>query len=190
MTATVQQVREFVRRAHAGQTDRLGRDYVRDHLEPVAAELAAYGADAEMAGLLHDVLEDTAVTAGELSGLGVPEQVVRAVEAVTRRPGEEYSAAIARAAADPLGRLVKLADNTVNLRSNAALAAVDPVAARRLRAKYEAARVRLLQAAPDQAPERDRPLPPPGSAAPVPPGKCPAQPGEVVVGSGGADGEK
>lgn len=155
MTATVQQVRQFVRRAHAGQTDKLGRDYVRDHLEPVAAELAGHGEAAEMAGLLHDVLEDTAVTADELRGLGVPEQVVRAVEAVTRRPGEEYSDAIARAAADPLGRLVKIADNTVNLRSNAALAEVDPAAARRLRAKYEAARDQLLRAAPGQVPERD-----------------------------------
>jgi len=155
MTTTVQQVREFVRRAHAGQTDKLGRDYVRDHLEPVAAELAAHGADAEMAGLLHDVLEDTAVTADRLRGLGVPEQVVRAVEAVTRRPGEDYSESIARAAADPLGRLVKLADNTVNLRSNAALAEVDPDAARRLRIKYQAAREQLLQAGPDQVPGRD-----------------------------------
>lgn len=152
---TTAQVRQFVRRAHDGQTDTLGRDCFRDHLEPVAAELAAYGADAEMAGLLHDVLEDTAVTADQLRGLGIPEQVVRAVEAVTRRPGEQYADAIARAAADPLGRVVKLADNTVNLRSNAALAEVDPVAARRLRAKYETAREQLLQAAPDRSPERD-----------------------------------
>ena len=47
---------------------------------------------------------------------------------------------IERAAADPLGRLVKLADNALNLESNDALAQTDPETATRLREKYERAR--------------------------------------------------
>lgn len=137
-------VRTMVREAHSGQVDKLGRDYVSAHLEPIAESLASYGEDAEVAGLLHDILEDTSVTSEELLSVGVPAHVVRAVESVTKRQGESYEGLIERAAADPLGRLVKLADNSRNLESNAALAETDPEAAARLRSKYERARERLL----------------------------------------------
>lgn len=139
-------VRELVRQAHAGQVDKQGRDYITAHLEPIAGLLAQHGEDAEMAGLLHDVLEDTHVTSADLRGAGVPPHVVRAIESVSKRPGEAYDQLIERAASDPLGRLVKLADNRWNLDSNAALAEVDPVKANELRLKYEKARARLLRA--------------------------------------------
>ena len=60
---TVAEVCEFVRVAHAGQVDQLNRDYFTHHLVPIAAKLKQHGVEAEMAGLLHDVLEDTPVTA-------------------------------------------------------------------------------------------------------------------------------
>ncbi|HNO39916.1 MAG TPA: hypothetical protein PKL71_05835, partial [Marmoricola sp.] len=137
-------VREFARRAHAGQVDKLDRDYFAAHLQPVAEKLRAHGTEAEMAGLLHDVLEDTAVTAQQLLDVGIPKRVVRAVESVTKRDGEPYENLIRRAAVDNLGRLVKLADNELNLESNSALAATDPEKAAQLLAKYEAARKILL----------------------------------------------
>lgn len=139
-------VRELVRQAHAGQVDKQGRDYMTSHLEPIAALLAEHGEDAQMAGLLHDILEDTRITSEELLEVGVPAHVVRAVESVSKRPGEPYDELIERAASDPLGRLVKLADNSWNLDSNAALAESDPVMADQLRVKYEKARARLLRA--------------------------------------------
>lgn len=144
---TVKDVECFVRIAHDGQVDKLGRNYVAHHLRPVAAKLAERGVHAEMAGLLHDILEDTWVTASDLHDLGVPNEVVRAVRAVSKRPGESYDALIARAAADPLGVWVKLADNELNLESNAELAISDPEAAERLRRKYEQAREVLLSGA-------------------------------------------
>lgn len=139
------EVRELIRAAHAGQVDKQGRDYVSSHLEPIAALLSEHGDDAEMAGLLHDILEDTDVTSEDLSAAGVPSRVVRAVESVSKRPGETYDQLIERAATDPLGRLVKLADNSWNLESNAALAQTDPERAAQLRQKYETARERLLR---------------------------------------------
>lgn len=101
-----------------------------------------------MAGLLHDVIEDTSVTAAELRERGVPEEVIRAVIAVSwgDDPDETYDELIERAAADPLGRLVKLADNALNLESNPMLAKRDPDKAARLRNKYLRARERLLAA--------------------------------------------
>ncbi|MEP9413608.1 phosphohydrolase [Gordonia sp. VNQ95] len=143
---TLESVRDLARRAHAGQVDKMGRDYYTAHLEPIAERLAPLGPDAEMAGLLHDILEDTDVTVAELTDFGVPAHVIRAVVAVTKNDGEDYSAAIERAAADPLGRQVKLADNAQNLSGNAALAERDPQTAARLKQKYETARERLLAA--------------------------------------------
>ncbi len=142
---SLDEVRAMVRTAHAGQVDKLGRDYAAAHLEPIAESLKTHGEDAEMAGLLHDVLEDTSVTSEELLRAGVPPHVVRAVESVSKRPDESYDDLIERAAADPLGRLVQLADNALNLESNDALAETDPETATRLREKYERARTRLLE---------------------------------------------
>jgi len=139
-------VRDFVRQAHAGQTDKQGRDYYLHHLLPISKLLREHGDHAEMAGLLHDVLEDTSVTVEDLIALGVPTNVVRAVESVSKRAGELYEDLIARAAADPLGRLVKLADNEWNLDGLASLAKTDPATAARLKEKYETARGKLLDA--------------------------------------------
>jgi (p)ppGpp synthase/HD superfamily hydrolase len=142
--------------AHEGQVDGQGRDHYLAHLRPIAEALRRYGPHAEMAGALHDIVEDTRdhpdparrYDLDRLRALGVPEVVVEAVDAVTRRPGEPYiSGLIRRASAHPLGRLVKLADNKHELAANAELAAVDPERARRLReGRYRPARRILLAA--------------------------------------------
>src|SRR5690242_5370121 len=95
--------------AHAGQVDKQGRDYFREHLLPIAELLRPYGSHAWVAGLLHDVVEDTSVTFQQLGELGFPPVVIEAIRAVTRRDDETYQQLIERAAAHPLGRLVKLA---------------------------------------------------------------------------------
>jgi (p)ppGpp synthase/HD superfamily hydrolase len=143
---TLSDVESLARRAHSGQVDKQGRDYYEHHLAPIAASLLPFGESAAMAGLLHDVVEDTDWTIERLRVAKVPEPVLRAVDAVTRRPGESYDELIDRAAADPLGRLVKLADNWRNLTGLDDLARTDPRAAARLRPRYEAARQRLAAA--------------------------------------------
>ncbi|MEE2044983.1 HD domain-containing protein, partial [Nocardiopsis tropica] len=110
---TLDQASRLAWSVHAGQVDRAGRPY-SEHVFAVRDLLAPHGVHAQMAGVLHDVLEDTPVTADDLRGRGCPEAVVRAVESVSRRPGESYGDLVRRAAADPLGRLVKLADNRHN----------------------------------------------------------------------------
>jgi (p)ppGpp synthase/HD superfamily hydrolase len=135
----------FARDAHAGQVDKQGRDYYLSHLCPIAKSLAPHGPLAMAAGYLHDVIEDTDVTADELTA-EFGERVASAVIACTRIPGEPYSSLIGRAAADPLGRIVKLADNTLNLAGNDDLARVDPAKAASLRKRYEKARAALLAA--------------------------------------------
>lgn len=99
--------------AHQGQLDKAGKPYI-DHPAAVAAALREHGDHAEHAGWLHDVVEDTPITLEILATLGYPAEVVRAVDSVTKRDGETYFDMIARAAADPLGCVVKMADNRHN----------------------------------------------------------------------------
>jgi (p)ppGpp synthase/HD superfamily hydrolase len=132
--------------AHQGQVDKQGHDYFGAHLLPIAEMLRPFGSNAYMAGILHDVVEDTSLTLAELAGQGFPAIVVDAVDAVTRREGETYPDLIERAGAHPLGRLVKLADNWHNLSSLDELAGTDPDTAARLRQKYLTARLALTAA--------------------------------------------
>jgi (p)ppGpp synthase/HD superfamily hydrolase len=108
--------------AHRGQVDKAGVDYIQ-HPRAVARILRNQGHpdDVVIAGLLHDVVEDTTVTLDDLREFGFPEPVVQAVDSVTRREGsaypdgkEPYMDLIRRAATDPIGRLVKLADGLTN----------------------------------------------------------------------------
>ena len=95
-----------------------------------------------VAAALHDVVEDGEVTLHDLLAAGIPESVVNAVDSVTRRPAETYEDLIDRAAADRVGRWVKLADNFDNSNEQR-LSLLEPSTAERLRAKYASARQRL-----------------------------------------------
>lgn len=139
---TVADADALAERAHRGQIDKAGRPYI-EHPRTVAKLLAEHGDHAVMAGLLHDVVEDTAITLDDLRAAGYPPEVVNAVDSVTRRPGETYLDLIRRATADPLGRLVKLADNTTNSDPER-LALLAPEQAASFRQKYTKARAVLL----------------------------------------------
>lgn len=134
----------LARAAHEGQVDKAGRPYI-EHPRAVAAALAEHGPHAMMAGYLHDVVEDTPVTLADLRRSGYPADVVDAVDAVSRRPDETYMDMIRRAAAHPLGRLVKLADNAHNS-SPARLAVLSTDEADFLRRRYAKARPVLEEA--------------------------------------------
>jgi (p)ppGpp synthase/HD superfamily hydrolase len=78
--------------------------------------MAAVGSEAaKMAAVLHDVVEDTAVTLEDLAAWGYPAEVVEAVDALSRRPGESYEAFVERCRACPLAREVKRADLEDNM---------------------------------------------------------------------------
>jgi hypothetical protein len=89
---TIRRAEEIARRAHAGQTDKGGVDYI-EHPRRVAgyaAEAAPegrLGEDAQVVGWLHDVVEDTGTTLAELRGI-FSERICAAVDAMTQRAGE------------------------------------------------------------------------------------------------------
>lgn len=135
--------RETAEAAHEGQRDALGRDYFEGHIRRVVYRLRGYGAAVLATAWLHDVVEDTPTTLDDLRDEGLPDEVVEAVDAITRRTGEPYATYIERVRLNPIARHVKLADNAQNLFDNDALALVDPVKAASLKRRYLAARERL-----------------------------------------------
>lgn len=139
---TIGETDAFAERAHHGQVDKASNPYI-DHPRAVAKALVEHGEHAIMAGLLHDVVEDTDVTLENLRAMGYPEEVVAAVDSVTRREDETYMDLIRRAAANPLGRLVKLEDNRHNS-DPARLALLDAEQRAWFEQKYAKARAVLL----------------------------------------------
>ena len=65
--------------------------------------------------ILHDVVEDTPITYDDLAQAGFNTDIIAAVEALTKRPGEKRMDAAVRAKAHPLALQVKLADVADNM---------------------------------------------------------------------------
>jgi hypothetical protein len=97
--------------AHSGQKDKAGQPYI---LHPLRVMLALQKEEERIVAVLHDVVEDTKITPDILPSEGFSEAILSAIDSVTKRVGEDYEAFVLRAAANPIGREVKLADLTDN----------------------------------------------------------------------------
>lgn len=97
---------------HVGQVDLAGNPYIM-HPMRVMTGVSTY--DAMVVAALHDLIEDTDITLESLKELGFRKEIVEAVDAVSKRDGEEYMDYVARAAANPIGIQVKLSDLKDNL---------------------------------------------------------------------------
>ena len=99
-------------RAYAGKTDKAGHAYI---LHPLRL-MAKMSNETEMSvALLHDVIEDSDITAAQLLTEGIPEQVVTAVLCLSKQRNETYQDFVLRAKQNPLARKVKLADIEDNM---------------------------------------------------------------------------
>jgi (p)ppGpp synthase/HD superfamily hydrolase len=94
-------------RVHTGQVDRAGHPYM---LHVLRVTSRVFDATAQLVAVLHDVVEDTPVTLDELRLMGYPEEMVEAIDCLTRRDGERYEDMIERIARNPLAVRVKLSD--------------------------------------------------------------------------------
>ena len=99
-------------RAHEGQKDKSGRDYV---MHPILVAERCKEPRAKIVALLHDTIEDTDVTAEYLRSEGFPEEIIIAVLSVTKQEGESYENFVHRAAGNAIGRQVKIADLEDNM---------------------------------------------------------------------------
>lgn len=130
--------------AHRGQKDRVGEPYI---LHPLRV-MFRLGWDApeaaRIAAVLHDVVEDTAIQLRDLRRLGYSEEVLAAVELLSRRPDESYEQFIERVLPNSIARRVKRAD----LEDNMELRRLPTVTAEDLErlARYRAAWARIVAA--------------------------------------------
>jgi (p)ppGpp synthase/HD superfamily hydrolase len=110
--STIEKAIELAAREHAGETDKGGSPYI---FHPLRLMFAVKTPFEKMAAVLHDVVEDTSVTLDDLRDEGFHPDVISAIEALTKRTGESRMEAAARAAANPIAIVVKLADVTDNM---------------------------------------------------------------------------
>ena len=135
---------EVATKAHEGQKDKIGEDYIKHPLRvhrnlttnPKFKNLDALTReDCEVAALLHDVIEDTSITAEDLLAMGFSPRSIKLVQLLTKdktKPKEEYFVPISE---EPLARMIKLADIADNRNRNR-VKRLEPEMAARLQNKY------------------------------------------------------
>ena len=95
------------KKAHAGQVDKAGVDYIQHPLY-VASQVKTEQEKA--VALLHDVLEDSDITAADLLAYGLSNEVVTAVQTLTKKKRQSYQDYLEKVKSNNLARVVKLAD--------------------------------------------------------------------------------
>lgn len=98
--------------AHRGQVDRVDQPYI---LHPLRVMFRLEDELGRIVAVLHDVIEDTDLTLDNLRQQGYSEEILAALDGVTRREGESYEDFVERSRAHPVSRRVKLADLADNM---------------------------------------------------------------------------
>lgn len=104
--------REICVEKHAGQVDKNGAPY---YLHPFAVADMVSGTDEKIVAYLHDVVEDTGTSIEDLAEYGFGAEILDAVEAITRKDGEDYFDYIRRVSRNGIAKAVKKADLRHNL---------------------------------------------------------------------------
>jgi len=110
-TALTKKAMEICYRAHEGQLDKGGMPYVFHPLHVAEQMEDEYST---CVALLHDTVEDGGIELSELSEADFPEEIVKTVDALTRREDEPYMEYIERLNGNSLAVKVKLADLSHN----------------------------------------------------------------------------
>lgn len=97
----------IARQAHEGQLDKAGVDYIE---HPIYVVSQVDTEEEKAVALLHDVIEDSSVTAEELLNAGLPETVVTAIQILSKKKGQDYQTYLENVKSNPLARVIKLAD--------------------------------------------------------------------------------
>jgi GTP diphosphokinase / guanosine-3',5'-bis(diphosphate) 3'-diphosphatase len=98
--------------AHRGQVDKAGKPYIEHPLRVMQ------GMDSDIArivAVLHDAVEDSALTLEQLLEAGFDTDIVMAIDAITKRPEEVYDIYLERIMANPVALQVKIADMLDNM---------------------------------------------------------------------------
>ena len=114
MINMTEQAFELVEELFSNKTDKGGHPYI-NHLLRVSSNVK--GKTAKTVALLHDIIEDTNTTKEDLIEMGFLEEVVEAVDILSRRENETYKDFILRiiSSNNPLAINVKIADLEDNM---------------------------------------------------------------------------
>ena len=110
--ANLEKALQIALKAHEGQKDKAGSPYI---LHPLRLMLAMDSESERIVAVLHDVLEDSPFTANQLRSQGFSDEIIVALECLTRGEGESYRDFIERAKSNALARRVKMADIEDNM---------------------------------------------------------------------------
>lgn len=99
-------------KAHDGQVDKGGNPYI---LHPFRVMMNCESEAAKICAVLHDVIEDTNITLEDLKSRGFDDEIIAALDSLTKRKGESYDDFISRVLPNELACRVKLADLTDNM---------------------------------------------------------------------------
>ena len=97
---------------HKGQQQRNGAPFI---LHPLYVMQQVKGEVLQTAAVLHDVVEDSSLTLEDLKKEGFSDEVVQLVDAMSKRPDEDYEQYIQRLARTPAAIPIKLADLRHNM---------------------------------------------------------------------------
>lgn len=103
---------EIATQAHQGQVDKAGQPYIN---HPLAVMAFVETEPEKIVAVLHDVVEDTAVTLAELREQGFAQEVLAAVEAITKVSGMIYADYLEQVKANRIALNVKIVDMTHNV---------------------------------------------------------------------------
>tara|TARA_R110000824_G_scaffold304530_4_gene492347 strand:+ start:449 stop:868 length:420 start_codon:yes stop_codon:yes gene_type:complete len=103
--------------AHKGQTRWDKRTPYISHPAAIARAMIQdkWSEDYIAVAWLHDVIEDTSVTAEQLLAAGIPADIVQSVETISKKDGQSYLEYILDVRQDDLAREVKIEDITHNM---------------------------------------------------------------------------
>lgn len=122
--ATIEKALQIAARAHEGQLDKQGQPYI---LHPLRVMAAVEGEEARIVAVLHDVIEDSSVTADDLRREGFGEDILEALDRLTHRKDESYADYVIRCKGHEIARRVKLADLEDNSRPSRAILRPDRI---------------------------------------------------------------
>lgn len=106
LSKDVDTAKAWAYRLHDGQVDKAGRPYVT-HPERVAGRMNT--PEEQVVGWLHDTVEDTGLTLQEIENQ-FGSETAAAVDAISRRDGEEWAEYLKRVKKNEVARKVKISD--------------------------------------------------------------------------------
>ena len=98
--------------AHKDQVDKGGKSYIEHPLRLMKQMMSE---KEQIVAVLHDVIEDSDYSLDDLLAAGFSEEIVQAVEALTKQKGESYKNYLHRIKTNPVATAVKLADLQDNM---------------------------------------------------------------------------